>query len=305
MCFVTKKLCTGGPIFKDGYQVGIVSWGDGCARNGVPGVYAKVSSEIEWIKQTVCLNSNYPPAWACAGGTSPVPPGSIDGGTNPTTQPPPPATTQPPPPVTTTTQAPPVTTPQPPPSNGSTEYFLSIEYDFFPEDIEVTLVHVESGATIVNFPDYTTYEPYTYEFEQIDLVPGEQYQLTVTDNVGDGMPDDDCDDLWLDTYVAVDVYEGDEWVGELALIDGCEFYSYATVTFTVPAGTSSYRQGQKKTRQIKRAKANFCGNTHNTFLVKGMEKDCHWLEANWPRTQDFCSGDVARACPSTCGACPQ
>lgn len=201
-----------------------------------------------------------------------------------------------------------MTTAPPPPSGGSIEYFLSIEYDFFPEDIEVTLVHVQSGTTIVNFPDYTTYEAYAYEFEQVNLVPGEQYQLTVTDNQGDGMPDDDCYDWWVDTYVAVDMYDGDEWVDELALIDGCEFYSYATVTFTVPDMSrlsSGQAAAQKKTRQIKRSKANFCANTHNTFLVKGTEKDCHWLEANWPRTKDFCSGDVARACPSTCGACPK
>ena len=104
-------LFSGGPIFKDGYQVGIVSWGDGCARDGVPGVYATVSAEIEWIKQTVCSQSSDKPDWACSGGTSPVPPGNIG---QPTTTQQPPATTQAPP--TTTTQAPPTTTTQAPPT---------------------------------------------------------------------------------------------------------------------------------------------------------------------------------------------
>ena len=43
MCIVNKQ-----PVL-----YGLVSWGIGCAREGLPGVYAKVSSVNDWIRKAI------------------------------------------------------------------------------------------------------------------------------------------------------------------------------------------------------------------------------------------------------------
>lgn len=40
---------SGGPLVVQGELVGIVSWGNGCARDGFPGVYASVTHHMQWI----------------------------------------------------------------------------------------------------------------------------------------------------------------------------------------------------------------------------------------------------------------
>jgi trypsin len=55
---------SGGPLVANGnVLVGITSWGEGCARPEFPGVYARVSSRIAWIREQVCSLSAKPPEY--------------------------------------------------------------------------------------------------------------------------------------------------------------------------------------------------------------------------------------------------
>lgn len=57
-----KDACSGdsgGPLIdpETHVQYGIVSWGIGCARPNVPGIYTRVSAYKDWIERTICEHS--------------------------------------------------------------------------------------------------------------------------------------------------------------------------------------------------------------------------------------------------------
>ena len=57
---------SGGPLVRivngEHILVGAVSWGDGCARPSLSGVYSRTSGGITWIEQQICLMSANPPS---------------------------------------------------------------------------------------------------------------------------------------------------------------------------------------------------------------------------------------------------
>ncbi len=64
---------SGGPLLqKDSStgeitQIGVVSFGTGCARPDKPGVYHRVSSSYDWIQEQICTHSSMRPS-SCDGG---------------------------------------------------------------------------------------------------------------------------------------------------------------------------------------------------------------------------------------------
>jgi len=64
---------SGSPLFikgksqKEDVQVGIASWGFGCGLPDFPGVYARISTGFDWIKEVTCILTNFEPsAFKCS-----------------------------------------------------------------------------------------------------------------------------------------------------------------------------------------------------------------------------------------------
>lgn len=74
---------SGGPLIVSGgsadqdVQVGVISWGFGCALPAFPGVYARVSAEMEWLRSMICEVSSDPPEYLSCSKNATLPPLSV------------------------------------------------------------------------------------------------------------------------------------------------------------------------------------------------------------------------------------
>ena len=152
---------SGGPIFTpDGKTlVGVVSWGSGCARPDVPGVYARTSGVADWINRKICEQSSEKPSCCnnnfCAGvqldysGDAPAP------------------------------------TPTNAPVPGSTkEVVIRVIHDQYPEETGWTVTGPNGQVLASQATGSFTTALGTAEVT-LDLPPGE-YKLDITDSYGDG-----------------------------------------------------------------------------------------------------------------------
>jgi len=162
---------SGGPIFTNREpieQVGIVSWGIGCAQQLYPGVYSRISGEYDWIKEQVCDLASDKPAYCTNENNNP---GSSPG------------------PGLSTTLAPvpepgPILAPGPDDNNsGEVSVSLEIFYDRFPT--EISWAFEQDGQIVLSRERGSITSPGREQYE-VTFSPGD-VTFTIEDSYGDGI----------------------------------------------------------------------------------------------------------------------
>ena len=152
---------SGGPMILPGSpdkQVGIVSWGIGCASPIFPGVYSRISSQYEWIRETVCNHTSYAPESFQCGNS-----GGAGGS------------------AFLQDDAPP---------DGKKYVTLEVSLDEQPEEFSwvVSTIEGESSRMVASVPPhfYAGYVNYTFH-HKLEVNPNQFYRISLRDKFGDGL----------------------------------------------------------------------------------------------------------------------
>mmetsp|Transcript_41933 Transcript_41933/g.47654 ORF Transcript_41933/g.47654 Transcript_41933/m.47654 type:complete len:704 (-) Transcript_41933:39-2150(-) len=207
---------SGGPIFyekEDGIfeQVGIVSWGRGCAQRRYPGIYSRISGVIDWIQTEVCdLLDSESVVFNCGGNGS-----SNGGGGGEMEEEEVVDINLPEEPLTPILPAPPATT---------VPIRLDITYD--ERGNEVGWKFEQNGQIVLsknNGADISSQQ----QSYRVNLIPDIEATFTMTDTGSDGIC---CSygivsyDIWAETFI-----------GDMPLVISSEGYQDEDVqVFTVP-----------------------------------------------------------------------
>jgi len=153
---------SGGPLWDRDMatQVGVVSWGSGCAQAGFPGVYSRISAVFPWIRATVCAGTDNP-------GADP-----FCRETPPSIRPPTPAPTRIP-----------VAPPPTPTSCSQTAIKVKIVTDDFGDETTWDLIDQCSGRIVEGGGPYSPNQQVEDEF----CLPAAQYKFTIWDSAEDGI----------------------------------------------------------------------------------------------------------------------
>jgi trypsin len=176
------------------------------------------------------------------------------------------------------------------------EYRFDVTYDNYPEETRWFIKQVgTTGTTVVEYGFGAVVTEGISFSESIDLIPGQSYQLSLRDTVGDGM----CCDYGRGSIA---VYATVDGVAEVLTSSDGFFGTDQNKAFTVP---QSYARGAQKDDSSS-SRACIDSDEERQFHVddKVGNKGCEWLSMNLDRFDYMCEFvDVASICPKTCSSC--